>query len=881
MEHGAADVNGGALNASVRGLLDHCGFGRRFVRASGVWLFDAHGRRFLDGYAGYGALALGHNHPAVVGALSQALADQTPCLLQPYPAPHAEALADVLARLSGLSHCILGSTGAELVDAAIKAVRRATGRRLIVAARGSYHGKTLGALAATFQPKHRWGVGPLPPGFVHVPFGDLTALRDLIQRRGSDIAGILLEPIQGERGVIPAPSGYLPAVRDLCSRQGIALILDEIQTGLGRTGELLASQHDSVTPDVLLLAKALGGGLFPLSACLFREGFFHPDFALHHASTFANHNLASRVALTVLAQLLGCTEAALLQTSTSAATEGSGLIANAARLGQSLQERLQRLPQRFPRCVSAVRGRGLLAAIDLRPPRRDSGFLLNYLHGQGLLAYAFAALLAEQAGVLLLPSLGSQHTLRIAPPLLIDRPQLHQLCDGLESALATLDRCDSAAFARAMGSTRVPTPDDRMLGDRMLDDRMLDGSARVAKPLHLPPPPRRRPRQPSRRTYAFLIHPGSLDDLRSSDPGLAPLNRQELAAYSHALSALPAGTVLRAPRVRSRTGDEVDGFLIVVPMLPAQMLRAGRRRVAAEIQRAVDLAASLGAQIVGLGGFTTPYSRRGLDVCGRGPTITTGNSLTAVMAIEALSQLARQADRPLPQQRIAVVGARGSVGALCARLLVLQGAQQLVLVGNPHSNLQPLCDLADDLRSQAATRGRHRSTGARSSPIDSPDAALGDCIVEVTDTLDVLRSCPLIVSASGAGRPIIDDRHVAPDSILCDVARPFDVGPAVRRRSDVWVCDGGLVALPDPSLRFGRGNIVGLPTGVQLACLSETLILALGDERRDLGIGDHIPLSDAQHVAQLALQHGFRLAPLADPQRTAAKPAHPQHEQAA
>ena len=147
--------------------------------------------------------------------------------------------------------------------------------------------------------------------------------------------------------------------------------------------------------------------------------------------------------------------------------------------------------------------------------------------------------------------------------------------------------------------------------------------------------------------------------------------------------------------------------------------------------------------------------------------------------------------------------------------------------------------------------------------------------------MDVLRSCPLIVSASGAGRPIIDDRHVAPGSILCDVARPFDVSPAVRRRSDVRICDGGLVALPDPSLRFGRGNIVGLPTGVQLACLSETLLLALSDERRDLGIGDHIPLSDAQHVAHLALRHGFRLAPLVDPPRTAAAPAHPQHERAA
>lgn len=848
MEHGATDVGG--LNVTLRSLLSRCGFDRRFVRAQGVWLVDEAQRRFLDGYAQYGALAFGHNHPALVKTLTQALTDDVPCLLQPYPAPHALALARALTRLVGLPHCLFGSTGAEMVEAAIKAVRSASGRPLIVAARGSYHGKTLGALAATGQAQHRRGFGPLPAGFVHVPFGHAAALKTLLDEKGPQIAGVLLEPIQGERGVHVPPAGYLADVRALCSQHGVALILDEIQTGLGRTGALLASQAEGVRPDVLLLAKALGGGLFPVSAALFSDAYFPSAFALHHGSTFANHNLGCRVGLSALALLLGVDEAQLaapcMDDEPPRASQ-VGLVAHVERQGAHLLARLQRLPRLFPRSVAAVRGRGLMAAFDLKHRDGSDGFLLSYLCRQGLLSYAFAAAAAELAGVLILPSLGSHHTLRVTPPLIIDRAQLDGLCDGIEQVLDRLEAGDSATLARALGAA-TPLP--------------FDGTQRVAAAVHMPMRARRS-RGPTRRTYAFLIHPGSVDDLRHIDPALAGLSPAERAAMTYHLSAFPAGCVLRAPTVHSRTGAAVDGYLIALPLLPSQMLRAGRPRMRAAIQRAVDLAAALGAQVVGLGGFTTPYSRRGIDVIGRGPHITTGNSLTAVMAVKALCQYGRQRSTPLAQQRVGIVGARGSVGALCARLLYGKRPRALVLVGNPHSPVQPLWDLAHSLRAHA------QPSGEAAHPTE----------LEVHSQLDALRGCELIVTASGAGRPLLESSHVSPGSIVCDVARPFDVGPAMRARPDITVFDGGLVALPDPRLSFGPGNLVGVPAGIQLACFSETILLALGDVRRDLGIGDDIPLADALSVADLAQQHGFRLAPL-----SAAHDEHPgpsSHERAA
>lgn len=815
------------LNPTLRRLLNHCGFDRTWVRGEGVWLWDQGGRRFLDCYAQYGAVALGHASPAVSAAVRAALDDGTPAMVQPYRALYAEALAAELARLSGLHHCVLASSGAEVVEAAIKLTRSRTGRPLILSAEGSYHGKTLGALAATGQRQYARGFGPPPAGFARFEFGCLDALERILSARSSETAAVLLEPIQGERGVIVPPAGYLAGVRELCTRHGAALILDEVQTGLGRTGRLFACEHEGVTPDLLLLSKALGGGLFPIGACLVAEPWWDASFALRHSSTFANNNIASRVALTVLREL----------------TDG-GLIAAAQRTGELLQARLATLPERFPGSVAAVRGRGLFGAIELRPCGPQDGFFLGYFSHQGLLPYAVAAALAERAGVLVLPSLGSANVLRLAPPLVISDEELDSALDAIESVLALLEHRDGAAFARAIGATSArhepPAPSLRL--------------PRLTLPLPEPEsdaPPAARP------TYAFVIHYTQLADVVTTDPTLGRLSPAELSRYCEFAATMPAGVVLRPPPLRSRTGAIADGYIIAVGMLPEQMARVGRRRMSEEIKRAVDLAAALGASVVGLGGFTTPYSRRGLDVIGRGPAITTGNSLTALMAVEALITTAASHGRSLGSARVAVVGARGSVGALCARLLAELHPRQLLLFGNPDSDPQPLAELAIEIEGGLGKNDKKN--------------------IDIATDLRALAGCDLIVSATGAIRPILDRATISPGTIICDVARPFDASPALRARPDLTVIDGGLVALPDPGLRFGAGNLQGLPTGVQLACLSETMLLALSGATTDCGVGETIELATAHKIRGLAHQHGFRLAaPMRDGQLLATPPPYTQ-----
>jgi acetylornithine/succinyldiaminopimelate/putrescine aminotransferase len=363
-----------ALNPTIKAMLASLGADRAFVRGAGTRLVDAAGREYLDCWAQYGVLALGHNPPAVVAAVREALAAGTPAFLQPYRAPHAEALAEELVRRAppGIARCVFTNSGAEAVEAAIKLTRVATGRTRVLSAEGAYHGSTYAAMAAGGRPEYREGFGPLPAGFDTVPYGDADAL-----------------------------------------------VADEIQTGLGRTGTLFACEQERVAPDVLLVAKALGGGLFPLGACLSTERLWTDDFALRHLSTFANNNLACLAGVVTLREL-----DALLPT----------LAEKAARLRAALDD----LAATRPTVVRAVRAHGLLAAIELHRPPPEASATLAALQERGLYASAVAAAIAEQEAVLVLPAVGETNVLRVIPPLIMEAREIDLAVRAIDAVLGRL-----------------------------------------------------------------------------------------------------------------------------------------------------------------------------------------------------------------------------------------------------------------------------------------------------------------------------------------------------------------------------------------------------------------------------------------------------------
>lgn len=374
------------------------------VRGQGVQVWDAEGRRYLDLYAGIAVSTLGHAHPKLV----QAIAEQAGRLLHVsnyfYNEPNLR-LAARLCRAAGMDRVFFCNSGTEAIEAMLKLARRyhfANGQRdrfRVIAFEGSFHGRTLGSLAATGQMKYRDGFGPLP-GVTHVPFGNAPAVREAM---GPDVAAVLVEPVQGEGGVLPAPPGFLAELRQITEGAGALLLLDEVQTGVGRTGTFLACEQDGVRPDAVALAKALGGGV-PIGAMLCVERLRDALPPGSHGSTFGGNPLASAAALAVLETL-----------------EQERVIEGVVEKGRHLASGLARLEERHPRHVAGHRGKGLLQALVLRDDV-DARALLGKL---------------REAGLLL--TLAGDKALRFSPSLLITPAEIDEalnIIDGVFGGLA-------------------------------------------------------------------------------------------------------------------------------------------------------------------------------------------------------------------------------------------------------------------------------------------------------------------------------------------------------------------------------------------------------------------------------------------------------------
>lgn len=326
-----------------------------FERGAGVWLWDTRGERYLDALSGIAVCGLGHAHPE----LAQAIADQAATLVHTsnlYQVPLQARLAERLAALSGLQQVFFCNSGAEANEAAIKIARKYGHARgiavpTVVVADGSFHGRTLATLSATGNRKVQAGFEPLVQGFTRVPYDDLEALRRVAEHQ-RDVVAVLLEPVQGEGGIRLPSADYLAGVRALCDQHGWLLMLDEIQTGMARSGRWFAFQHAGITPDVMTLAKGLGNGV-PIGACLAGGKAANVLQAGHHGSTFGGNPLACRAALVTLDII-----------------ERQALEQRAAQLGSAL---LGALRERLADCVGVVdvRGLGLLIGIELDRPCAD------------------------------------------------------------------------------------------------------------------------------------------------------------------------------------------------------------------------------------------------------------------------------------------------------------------------------------------------------------------------------------------------------------------------------------------------------------------------------------------------------------------------------
>jgi putrescine aminotransferase len=413
------------VNPAFVRLLGMLGYGRVFVRASDVRLWDDEGREYLDLLAGFGAVNVGHNHPRLVRALQESLATEPVNLVHVGPSVPTAELAEVLAALARpLEITLFSNSGAEAVEAGLKLARAATRRDGFVSCRDSFHGTSLGTLSVIDEPRLRAPFEPLLPGCERVPFGDLAALEKALAPRHA--AAFLVEPVQAEGGVRFPPPGYLKEAQELCRRAGTLLVLDEVQTGFGRTGTMFAYQAEDFVPDVLVLGKSLGGSLLPVSATL--------TTAEIHAKSYGSMDRFDLHGSTFGGNSLGC--AAALETLRVIADEN--LVANAAARGKQLLEGLKRRLAGHP-LVRDVRGRGLLVGIELGPT--DSGWMNRFarpfvekvsrsIFGQ------WAALKLLERGLLCQPAVLHWNVLRLEPPLTIREADVDRAIDGVIETLS-------------------------------------------------------------------------------------------------------------------------------------------------------------------------------------------------------------------------------------------------------------------------------------------------------------------------------------------------------------------------------------------------------------------------------------------------------------
>lgn len=409
------------VNPMKARILHHAGLDIIEARREGVRVWDLEGRPYIDCITSAGSFNVGRRNPAIVQALKEALdeADQGIFLLC------SKGKADLARRLAELTpgdlkFSMFGASGGEVVDFAIKLARGYTRRPKIISTVKGYHGHTGFALSAIGRDAYQAPFHPLMPEFVRVPFGDLGALAAAIDE---NTAGVLLEPVQGEGGINVAPDGYLQGVRTLCDQAGAMMILDEIQTGFGRTGTLFACQHDGVVPDIMTLGKSLGGGLYPITAAVFREPL--ADFLVMnpfiHLSTFGGADLGCAVGLATIDYVLA-----------------HDLPGNARAMGERFRAGFARLKEKYPDVLVDYRGRGLMMGLQYKD--NSMGPRMSYQ--------------LAQHGVIALYTGNDPTVMRLQPPLIIKPDEVDEVLQALDDSMAAIAAGSGTPVAAGAGADR-------------------------------------------------------------------------------------------------------------------------------------------------------------------------------------------------------------------------------------------------------------------------------------------------------------------------------------------------------------------------------------------------------------------------------------------
>jgi acetylornithine/succinyldiaminopimelate/putrescine aminotransferase/predicted amino acid dehydrogenase len=765
-----------------------------YERAEGDYLWQRRGDQLvkvLDLVGGFGTNLFGHYHPELVAEERRLTDERVPFLAQGSCRRGAARLAKALCERAGDYIVIFTNSGTETIEAAIKHVTLERPKPLLLAVRGAFHGKTTGAIQLTYSYREPYEhLGP------QVRFLDMNDPADWQDAEGQldEVAAIFIEPILGEGGVKPLPANFVAWLKKVQSEREIPIVADEIQTGFYRTGSFLVTQQMGLEADYICMSKALGGGLAKIGALLIHRDRFIEEFSIKHSSTFAEDDRGCFLAIKALE-----------------IAERDRLGARAEEAGKYLTERLREMQARFPGQIKEVRGRGLMLGIELHDLSDSPSNAIRMLCQQEFLGYLAAAYFLNVHCIRVAPTLSERFTLRLQPSAYIEKNEMDRFLGALQM------------FCKALQAADVPHLTGYQVGVQAGPIVDYSGCALSR---------RERPRTDNRVAFiGHLLQPEHAILWDGSLIALAP----HLLEFMERPSGILQGSIYDQLHVRSITGQEVHLSYIGLDLTPKQIMEGIYSRdtqwLMEKIENAVELARDNGCRIVGLGAYTSILSGNCKRIKTPGTILTSGNSLTVGMAMEAMKQAARDHGLDLRKARLAVLGATGNIGATLALMMAPQVESMLLIVrdqGSPRVK-----SMVEEI-----SRVAHK--------------------LEVTDDLYALRGCNLIAAASNSPEPLICAEHLSDGPVVvCDVAVPADVNPDVCvERPLTTVMRGGLVKLPhNPDFVIAG---LDLEPGYAYACMAETLLMGLEGVKEPVSFGPIKP-EGVQWGLEAARKHGFTL----------------------
>lgn len=856
------------LNPERAFLLKHIQFDKTMVKGDGVYLYDEQNNQYLDFLAQYGAVPFGHDPQDLRQAIANCAGE--PSMVQPFYTQGAKDLARELVNLEpefNFAYAVLSNSGAESVEAALKMARAATGRQIIVSLELGFHGKTTGALAVTGNPLYSEAFLINTSQSIKVEPENFAELEEVFKHH--EIAGFIFETVLGEGGMQPLSDAYIQTIAALCKQHGAMLIVDEIQTGMGRLGEFFSIKRvANVRPNILCLSKALGGGLMPIGATLCTEDAWTEEFGYYHSSTFANNQLASRVALATIDKLRA---------------NNCAILRHVDAISPYLSSKLDAIVEKYPDVFSQHQGRGLMHSLRVKPFSGAESYFLAHASVQGYIVPLICGFLVNVSKIIVAPLFNRPDLLRIEPSLIIQKQHVDQLATALEEC-ASLIRCKQ--FSSLFSYLIARQPEELSYASKKLSEiTLVTAPAAVTHPT-----------QEKLGSFAFLIHPTSDEDLLNIMPrSIIALTEPHKSEFQNWMQSwfskrYEPAPVFHAAKIQSALGGYVEGWLIACPLPPERMMRLSKRNRQRLLSQYIECAKSVGADIVGLGAFTSIISRGGMDIIDAGIPITTGNSFTAIASAESLHKALLATGQTHTETRVAVIGAAGSVGRVSA-IHLSEYYANLTLVGNSHNAqaLDALAAIAGEIYAQALLQMQRGSKIGLAqylrTHLNSPLTVVSTCnqillrdrdtdYREIKDVVEaclagtppiaisvqieeVIRTAHGVLSATSQGKGFIEPSWLKEMAVVCDAARPPDLKSSVHKeRPDVLVFEGGVVKFVEPYL-FGRSNILGFDQTLNLACLSETITLAMSGAKQSYSLGNRISYEQALRIYRLALSHGF------------------------